>query len=146
MISEVITPSDVYWITRFDGLRGLFSSVAAVAFLGSAALLIIGCIQRCETRIENVNNESWSYKWAPDKDAIERGKLLHRQLRWSIPILLVAASAQALIPTTKEAVAMVVVPKIANNEDLQGLGSEFVTMAREWMQELRPAKAVEAGK
>jgi len=32
------------------------------------------------------------------------------------------------------------VPAIANNEKVQGLGEDLYDLAKEWMQELKPAK------
>lgn len=44
------------------------------------------------------------------------------------------------VPSTKQMAAVIVVPKIVNNEAVQSVGNELYTLATEWMQELRPKK------
>ena len=44
------------------------------------------------------------------------------------------------VPSTKEMAAIYVVPKIANSQTVKDLGEGVVTLAREWLEELRPAK------
>ena len=41
-------------------------------------------------------------------------------------------------PTTKEMCAIIVIPKIANNQELQGLGSDIIELSREWINSLKP--------
>lgn len=45
-----------------------------------------------------------------------------------------------LVPTTKEMAAIIVIPKVANSESVQGLGEGVVELAKAWMQELKPDK------
>lgn len=45
-----------------------------------------------------------------------------------------------LIPTTKEMVAILVVPKIANNEKIQQLPDNLLNLVNDWIKELEPKK------
>jgi hypothetical protein len=64
------------------------------------------------------------------------------KLHWftSIASLIFFASGVILIPKTSEAAAMIVVPAIANNEDIHEIGESLVDLAKEWVIELSPSK------
>ena len=55
-------------------------------------------------------------------------------------LFLISAATCVFVPTTREMAAIYVVPKIANSETVKDLGEGIVTLAREWIQELRPNK------
>lgn len=50
------------------------------------------------------------------------------------------ALVAAFVPTTRQMAAIVMVPKIANNEKVQADGNKLYDLAMEWMDELRPRK------
>lgn len=107
-----ITGADIYWLTRLDAVRTM-AAVMLVAGAGVGALTgIIGF-----------------------SDDLDELKCFFRRV---LPVPAIGAAMLVLIPSVKEAAAIYVIPKLANSEQVQGLGSEFVTLAREWMQELRP--------
>lgn len=43
-------------------------------------------------------------------------------------------------PSTKRMAAIIVVPKIVNNEKVQNVGNKLYDLAVEWMDELKPKK------
>lgn len=45
-----------------------------------------------------------------------------------------------LIPSTKQIAAIYVVPHILNNEQVQELPNEFLGLAKDWIEELKPTK------
>ena len=45
-----------------------------------------------------------------------------------------------LIPNTKDMCAVIIIPKIVNNEKLQDVGDKFYNLAMDWMEELSPTK------
>lgn len=72
---------------------------------------------------------------------LESAKLFHKMICvFFILMFFVSIAARVFVPTTKEMVAIYVVPKIANSETVHELGEGVVTLAREWLEELRPAK------
>ena len=59
---------------------------------------------------------------------------------WLVPWIIGLTLVNTLIPNTKQAAAIIVLPEIVNSEAVQQLPGELTTLAREWLQELRPAK------
>lgn len=45
-----------------------------------------------------------------------------------------------LVPDTKQMCAVIIIPKIVNNEKLQNAGDKFYNLAMDWMEELSPKK------
>ncbi len=61
------------------------------------------------------------------------------------PITTAALSFAGLVivtftPSTKQIAAIMIVPKIVNNEKVQTIGNKFYDLAIEWMNELKPTK------
>lgn len=48
----------------------------------------------------------------------------------------------AFIPSTKEMAAIIVLPKIVNNEKVQDAGNKLFDLAVEWLEDLKPGKSV----
>jgi len=46
--------------------------------------------------------------------------------------------ASAILPTTKQAAAIIVLPKIINNAKVQELPDKLLGLAEAWMEELKP--------
>ena len=46
-----------------------------------------------------------------------------------------------MLPTTKEMAAIIVIPKVANNEKIQELGDGIYQLANDWLKEISPKKA-----
>lgn len=53
------------------------------------------------------------------------------------PILVIL---NILVPDTKQMCAVIIIPKIVNNEKIHDIGDKFYNLAIEWMEELSPAK------
>ena len=64
--------------------------------------------------------------------------------RWplvtSLVMALIAMTTLTFVPTTKQAAAIIIVPKLANSEKVQTVGNHLYELAVEWMEELRPPK------
>ena len=50
------------------------------------------------------------------------------------------------LPSTKQMAAIMIVPKIVNNEKVQTIGNKIYDLAVEWMDELAPKKKSEVKK
>ena len=118
----MITPWQIYWITRLDSLSGLFAFCCAA----SVAFIILLSVVAIAAEYE---------EWYADYIKAFKGRLIK-----GVVSLMFFGLSLALTPTTKEAIAIMVIPRIANNEDLQGLGKDVIDTAREWLQEIRPKK------
>ena len=72
---------------------------------------------------------------------IDSVKFFHKMICVFFLLLFFSSIAICVfVPTTREMAAIYVVPKIANSETVKDLGEGIVTLAREWIQELRPNK------
>ena len=115
----MITPSIVYWITRLDNLFGLFIPVEVVSVLASIFLAIAALCTNAEGEVRTYN-------------------LIKKVLYFVIPVPIVVGIILVLMPTTKEAAAMYIIPKIANNENVQDIGGRALKLANDWIDELSP--------
>lgn len=114
----MITPSTIYWLTRLDNLGAATLSLALVcAIVGTIAIFL--------------NMVSWESE--DDDKGFGTGI---KMLVFAVAMLV----ATVFIPTTKEAAAMLVIPKIANSESVQQLGDGIVDLANQWLKELAPKK------
>ena len=119
-----ITTSTIYWLTRLDYISGFF--VAASILLGTASVVML--IAYSMDKMENSSLGS---------DPSVSGKLT----AWISGVALAAIVCSLLVPSTKEAAAMIVVPRLANSETVRGLGSDLVDLAHAWIEELKSGKA-----
>ena len=121
----MITPVQMYWLTRLDMLCGMFGLVLVVSLVTTVVLAVLGGSLRAE---HDKDEAEW-----------ETGKRLHVVM---VPICLATSllfgTLRSLTPTTAEMAAIIVVPKIVNNEKVRDVGSRLYDLAVEWMDELRP--------
>lgn len=114
-----ITPWTIYWITRLDGLGFICGAIlTACVFASTLGYIVVDAYSRFGDELKNMK-KVW---------------------RVSVPVGALVLLISTFIPTTKEAVAMIVVPKILENEKVQKLPDNFLNLANEWMEELRPGK------
>ena len=116
----MITTSQMYWLTR---LAAINSIGAILLFIGIIALIVVGIF----AIISFVDPE------------FEKGAVLVRTvwLRICLPVVLIGAAVVMFVPTAKEMAAIIVVPRIANNEKVQDVGNEIYGLAVQWLKDLR---------
>lgn len=110
--TEVISPWTVYWITRLDSIQSLFALVAILSMIAATLYTLFNLIE------------------------LERRPPRLGAIIAFVVLFIVGAT---LTPTTKEACAIYLIPKIVNNESVQEIGVDIKTLARDWLEELRPA-------
>ena len=123
---QEITPSFIYWMTRLTGFNvflGIIMTLSAIA----AIIFMIGTIV---TKL----------------DCGHEYPIFKKYFIMSTYIFSLITVLFILTPTTKEACAMYVVPKIVNNEKVQNIGQEFYDLALDWMKELHPKKVKKENK
>ena len=116
---QEITPSFIYWITRLNGINIFLGTIMTFSII-AVFIFLIGMLV---TKLDHDVEEYGIFK---------KYLLTSTYIFISITILFI------LNPTTKEACAMYVVPKIVNNEKVQNIGQEFYDLALDWMKELHP--------
>ena len=123
----MITPWTIYWITRLDELMFVLTPIFII---GIIAALIAGTISIMIT-VDNC--------W--DEDNTKTFKFL---VKWWLIIMIPVTLIGTLVPDTKQAAAIYLIPKIANNEQIQKLpdnAGKFLNAELEkWIEDLNPAK------
>jgi hypothetical protein len=108
-----ITPWQMYWLARLDDVQGFFICVSLFStFVGLVWLMFV---------------------------AMERERVDKRAVGLLIAAL-VSGGISVFIPTNKQIVAIIVVPKIVNNAKVQEVPDKLLTLFTEWAEELRPGK------
>lgn len=115
----------VYWISRLDSITvvlHLFAFIFAIFAMLSIVFLLNeyaiwdSNMKECSSRIPKIV------------------KLL------PIIFLPIFVTLVALTPNTKDMCAVIIIPKIVNNEKLQDVGDKFYNLAIDWMEELSPKR------
>lgn len=122
----MITTSEMYWLTRLDDINfvlGLFFILGGVA---TFLLYLFGAIE---------------YEDAPD-----RRRQVWQIARRALSSVILALIVGTFIPTTKEMAAILVIPKIVNNEKVQDAGNKLYDLAVEWLEALKPEKNTKEAK
>lgn len=115
-----MTEWDMYWITRLD-------AVHADAWIPLAVLmgfmLLFGLAMYILPKVDP----------GSDKDRNASSIKMGRKLSLVAGIFLgVMSAAHLLVPTTGQMAAILVLPKIINNEQIQDLPDNLVELANEW--------------
>lgn len=118
-----ITPFTVYLISR---LTPLYEFVTALCVVSVAAL--------------GVGSIAFLVMTADSDLEAETQRAILRWLRWMVSASIVFGALMVAIPSTKDAAAMVVLPRIANSQSVRELGDAVVELAKAWCEELRPKK------
>lgn len=106
----MITTAQMYWIAILDNVTMMAIFLSILFAVGTLAAFGFAC------SIEG----HW---WLPITSLI---------------MLMTFMAVATFVPSTKQLAAILVVPKIVNNEKVQTIGNELYKVAVEWMDELRP--------
>lgn len=107
---------ELYLIMILDGVNH-FSFVLSFIFL-AATILFFGAFVNCAA--EDLSDSAKQAKGLAIKTTIG---------------FIFSALICVLAPNTKQAAVIYILPKVANNEDIQGLGSDLVQLAKQWVEE-----------
>ena len=127
----MITPSTIYWITRFDDIRTGLGASAVVAVVLAALVMVLFI-----SVVENVSRDN-------------EVRLMKLAFSFAAALALLACviwGVRTFVPTTRDAAAMAVLPALANSEKVQTVGNAVYDLAVEWLEELKPAKKEEVRK
>jgi len=117
-----MTMAQMYWIVMLDNVHYVFLSARII---GLGALLAVSLVF--------VMSHDTSFTPEPVRK------------RWFfVPaVILFFSVLGCFIPTTKQMAAILLIPKLANNERLQETGGKLWTLAEEWLEDLRPKASEE---
>lgn len=136
----MITTSQMYWITRLDGIMTLLALLASFLCVAGAIMLFFGHGERFAVK-------QWS--WDTDQSIAARhefGRKLYKASLVMFPAGIFLYMLLVMIPTTRQMAAILIVPRIANSEKVQQAGNKLYDLAVEWMDELKPNKDNNKGK
>jgi len=114
----MITENMMYWITRLDHIH-LFCVVAGVVLAICTVFFILVLMHMTE-------GDPW--------------KRCLAVIGFCALGAVVSSAVVVFIPTTREMVAIKVIPLLANDEEVQNIGKDVKDLAKEWIEELRPGK------
>ena len=130
MATEIITPMQMYWLTRLTPLGNGLAFIIVLLFITAVAHLVAGCIMQ-------------DYGFSDETH--ERGIKLVKISPLLAVMAVVLLFVNCMLPTTKDMAAILIVPRIANSEKVQTVGNQLYDIAVEWMEELRSAKNKNGG-
>lgn len=132
---NMITESFIYWITRFDHLYNFLDGISIICTILTTICIsgfIITFIGKYVDPYENVR-----------ETLANLNKLLGKYSIVCFVLISLVNLSLVFLPTTKEIAAVYVIPKIANNEKMQNIGSELIDLAQDWLKELHPTNVID---
>ena len=109
----MITTTQMYWLVILDNI---VSGAIALAIMTGISSIITGIAAGFDELP----------KWIP---------------KTTVSVMLASILLLMFTPSTKQMAAIIVVPKIVNNEKVQVAGDRLYDLAVEWMDELRPKRS-----
>lgn len=108
----MITTWEIYWITRLD----IINVISGILFIIPAGIFLFSPLL-CEAIFDGDWGEFWKF------------------VRKIIAIPIIALILFIFLPNTKDAVAIYIIPKIANNEQIQKLPGNAATFLNKKFEE-----------
>lgn len=142
----MITTTQMYWLTRFDSIKEILDGSTSFFACFTAILIVSTVLAYCFGTF--TGNGAYDVFSGRTDDEL---KSVHARLRRVsvrcavVAFLLLSAGAaartlNALLPSTREMAAIIVVPAVANNEKVQMVGNKLYDLTVEWLETLKPAK------
>lgn len=123
----MITSWDIYLITRLDVLNAFIIFTIGLLLVTGAIYFIVKAVTIAETY--------------DDDEKSNLQKTYTQNLSKFSMILILISFISVLLPSTKEAIAIYMVPKIVNNEQIQKLPDNtlklFNTKLEQWIKEIK---------
>ena len=130
-----MTETMIYWITRLDGIRGFCFGIQTFAVL----FTILGIIAAIVALCINVTAE----EEGSDDDARIASSICKFACKVWIPAFCIAMAcslARTFTPTTKEMVAIKVIPQITsvdNVEKIKDVSKDMLDVTAGWLKDMR---------
>lgn len=139
-----MTESMIYWITRLDGIRGFCYGIQTIAVL----FAIVGIVAAIAAACIRVGAE----EEGSDDDARIASGICKIACKVWIPafcIAMVCSFARMFTLTTKEMIAIKVIPQIASTENvdkIKGISKDMLDITAEWLKDMRKKYVTEHDK
>mgnify|MGYP003310854444 CR=1 FL=1 len=142
----MITPTQIYLLTRLDAFKGMIMGtpmniLIASLFVSTVIVIVLSCFYLF------AGNGSYDlFEGKSDEEFAATRETLRKWRNRTLGFMLVCmtlmpamSAVNALMPTSKEMAAIVVIPKIANSQPLSDIAVNIVDLANAWLKELKPA-------
>ena len=136
-----ITPSMIYWLTRLDEFSFLFGIVFVCIVIVALMNVIGGFVALDSASTDQLYNRPERLAESKHNIKVRFGRAVKLAL-----VALLVGVINSFIPSTKQAAAIIVIPKIANSEIVAEMGDtakELVGLAKSWLIELKPQPKTE---
>ena len=124
MATEIITPMQMYWLTRLSPITNMLICIVTLLVVFTVVFVCAAI-----TMPSDIFGE---------KTHLMRMRFIKTTIATGI-LALVFGFVNMLTPTTREMAAILIIPRVANSEKVQTFGNQLYDLAVEWMEELRPA-------
>ena len=139
-----MTESTIYWITRLDKIHEFCNEFGALAIFFTVIGAVITFIALCYKALsesEGAINEA--------KAASKFCKITSKVWIPALCIVTICSLVETFTPTTKEMVAIKVIPQIAstnNIEKIKGIGQDILGITADWFSDIRKKRVSEKDK
>lgn len=131
----MINAFTIYLVLQLDSIHTMLFLIFLVG--GIALALLTGVIAM-------VNDDFGVYSYSENPKEHSSWTWWKKHLHKMVGVVLVAGFLSALLPSTKTAAAMFIIPAVANNERVQAEFEELYTIARDGLKKMaEPDKAKE---
>ena len=130
-----MTESMIYWITRLDGIHGFcfgIQTIAVISTVLSAMMAFIAAIVKVICEEDESNEEA--------RAASKIFKISFKVLIPAFCIAMMCSLARTFMPTTKEMIAIKVIPQIANVENvgkIKDISKDMMDVTTDWLKDMR---------
>ena len=130
-----MTESMIYWITRLDGIHGFCFGIQTIAVISTVIGAIVALVAVCI----KVSSEVEEF----DDGARVASGICKIACKVWIPafcIAIMCSLARTFMPTTKEMIAIKVIPQIANVkniERLKDISKHMLDITSDWLKDMR---------
>lgn len=130
----MISPWEIYWVMQLDSIRGALTIIAV-------SLVVASIVAAFKYDSERSLRDIWAdspgeYGQSKFNEYDSHTRSAGRALRKSLIFALSAMCLAALIPSSRTAAAMIVIPAIANNERFQAEAGDLYQLAKQGLQKL----------
>lgn len=139
-----MTESMIYWITRLDGIHGFCFGIQTIAVIstviGAIAAFVASCI-KVSSEVEESNDDA--------RFASGICKIASKVWITAFCIAIMCSLARTFMPTTKEMIAIKVIPQIANVENvgkIKDISKDMMDVTSDWLKDMRKKYITEHGK
>lgn len=139
-----MTESMIYWITRLDEIRefcyGIQKLAVVFAVLGIIIALVAVCI-KITAEVEGSDNDA--------RVASSICKIVCKVWIPAFCIAMVCSFTRTFIPTTKEMIAIKVIPQIASTENVEkikDISKDMLDITTDWLKDMRKKYVTEHDK